>query len=72
MIENILLVEDQPSIRHLFKSWLTETGYKVTTARDGNEALKAIQNDSSLHLVISDILMQNMDGLDMPQKCHEI
>ncbi len=72
MIENILLVEDQPSIRHLLKNWLTETGYKVTTAKDGNEALKAIQNDSSLHLVISDILMQNMDGLDMPQKCHEI
>ncbi len=72
MIENILLVEDQPSIRHHLKNWLTETGYKVTTARDGNEALKAIQNDSSLHLVISDILMQNMDGLDMPQKCHEI
>ncbi len=72
LIENILLVEDQPSIRHLLNSWLTESGYKVTTAKDGNEALKAIQNDSSLHLVISDILMQNMDGLDMPQKCHEI
>jgi len=71
-IENILLVEDQPSIRHLLKSWLTETGYKVTTAKNSNEALKAIQNDSSLHLVISDILRQNMDGLDMPQECHEI
>ena len=72
MIENILLVEDQSSIRHLLESWLTETGYKVTAVNDGNEALEAIQNDSSLHFVISDIVMKNMDGLDMLKKCREI
>ena len=72
MIENILLAENQPSIRHLLKSWLTETGYKVTVVNDGNEALEAIQNDPNLHFVISDILTKNMDELDMLKKYHAI
>jgi DNA-binding NtrC family response regulator len=57
----ILLVEDEALARHAFAQILRVAGYAVMEAADGIEAL-AILDKRHVHLVISDILMPNLDG----------
>ncbi len=57
----ILVVEDVPNILDLLEITLKFRGYKVITARDGQEALQKIQEETPA-LIVSDILMPKMDG----------
>ena len=61
--KTILLVEDDQNQRDLYEEELIEEGYRVVTACDGRAALKAV-TDESPDLVIMDINMPVMDGLD--------
>jgi CheY-like chemotaxis protein len=61
--KKILLVEDDQNQRDLYEEELVEEGYNVVTASDGRAALKAI-TEQSPDLVIMDINMPVMDGLD--------
>ncbi|MCH7662774.1 MAG: response regulator [Chloroflexi bacterium] len=60
----ILIVEDLEQIRELLKVTLTFHGYPVDTAADGLEALKKIEKEPPA-LIITDLLMPNMDGYAM-------
>ena len=60
----LLVVEDIPDILSLLKATLEFKGYRVVTAREGNEALEAIKNERPA-LIITDILMPKMDGFSM-------
>ena len=62
-MKTILVVEDEASLRLLLEHELTEMGYNVDLAENGNEALKKIQS-SFPDLVILDIMMPEMDGLE--------
>ncbi len=57
----ILLVEDVPNVLELLEVTLRFKGYRVTSARNGLEALEAIQRERPA-LIITDILMPKMDG----------
>ena len=46
MISQILIVDDQESIRHFISKALTDEGYVVNTAAEGKEALKAVERRS--------------------------
>ena len=59
----VLVVEDDLNQRTLYEEELTEEGYRVVTADDGRAALKAVQEHSP-DLVVMDINMPMMDGLD--------
>lgn len=61
---HILLVEDEPHIRHLIGSVLKQLGYHVTKADDGLTAL-GILKKSSPDLVLTDLNMPQMDGLQL-------
>ena len=65
---SILIVEDNPTNRKLLRAQLESEGFSVVQAVDGVEALEAVQR-GGIDLVISDILMPNMDGFRL---CHEI
>jgi CheY-like chemotaxis protein/fatty acid-binding protein DegV len=63
----ILIVDDDPLILEFLGKKLMESGYVVETSPDGKEALRKIY-DSEPSLIISDILMPNMDGYQLQQK----
>jgi DNA-binding response OmpR family regulator len=60
----LLVVEDIPDILRLLETTLTFKGYRVITARNGEEALEVIQRERPL-LIITDILMPKMDGFSL-------
>jgi CheY-like chemotaxis protein len=60
----VLVVDDIPDILKLLDATLQFKGYRVVTARDGQEALEAIQREHPA-LVIADILMPKMDGFSL-------
>jgi CheY-like chemotaxis protein len=60
----VLVVDDIPDILQLLDATLQFKGYRVVTARDGQEALEAIQREKPA-LVIADILMPRMDGFSL-------
>lgn len=60
----LLVVEDIPDILKLLEATLTFKGHRVVTARNGEEALEAIERERP-SLVITDILMPKMDGFNL-------
>ena len=58
---NILVVDDNNSIRKLMTTYLFSDGYNVFTAADGVEALQMLDKEH-IDLMIVDIMMPNMDG----------
>lgn len=67
---NILVVDDEPQITRVLKTTLSSHGYGTRTAGDGDEALQ-IMKDWSPDLVITDLRMPNMDGLDLCRRVRE-
>ncbi|SCY75654.1 response regulator transcription factor [Alkaliphilus peptidifermentans] len=61
---NILVVEDDKNLQKLMVAVLKQHGYQVLSAKDGLEALD-ILDTSHVDLIISDIMMPNMDGYDL-------
>lgn len=66
----ILIAEDDKELRQLFTHVLRQNGYAVTGVSDGREALNAL-NDSYYDMIISDIMMPNMDGYDLVRALRE-
>lgn len=67
MEEKILLVDDEEGIRKVLAISLTDSGYHVFTAENGEEALKIIHRKKP-SIVLSDIKMPVMDGLTLLRK----
>jgi len=59
---NILLVEDEENLHDALKLNLELEGYEITSAYDGNEALKAVK-DEYFDLIIMDVMLPQMDGV---------
>ena len=60
----ILIIDDEEIIRVLLRSALEEAGYEVTEAANGREGLELYRHRQT-DLVITDILMPELNGLDM-------
>ena len=60
----ILVVDDEPDIRELLKIVLEKDGYTVVEAENGEQAVELVRSDSTLSLVIMDIMMPKMDGVN--------
>jgi two-component system, cell cycle sensor histidine kinase and response regulator CckA len=59
----ILLVEDEDGVRTIAAKLLTQRGYNVTAAADGEEALEILEEDpEGFDLVLSDVVMPGLDG----------
>jgi DNA-binding response OmpR family regulator len=60
----VLIVEDVPDILRLLEETLKFKGYRAITARNGQEALEAVQREHPM-LVITDIMMPKLDGFGL-------
>jgi YesN/AraC family two-component response regulator len=61
--ETVMLVEDEGAVRRATCEFLNLQGYTVLEARDGLDALAIVKGyGSTIHLVISDVVMPNMSG----------
>jgi two-component system cell cycle sensor histidine kinase/response regulator CckA len=67
--ETVLIVEDEPSVRHLARGVLEAQGYTVLTAANGQEALRVVREHrgSPIRLVITDVIMPLMGGKVMAE-----
>ncbi len=64
--ETLLLVEDEDAIRELALEVLTEEGYRVLDAVNGEEALEiASSRPETIHLMITDVMMPHMNGREL-------
>jgi two-component system response regulator AtoC len=63
----VLVVDDEPSIRRYLQTLLEVEGYSVLAASGGREALDIVQGEHRPDLVILDVLMPEMDGLETLQ-----
>lgn len=66
----ILIAEDDRELRQLFQHVLGKNGYMVKGVSDGKEALEAMDNDY-FDLIISDIMMPNVDGYELVRSLRE-
>ncbi|MEG0163208.1 MAG: response regulator [Mucinivorans sp.] len=66
-MSKILVVDDQRSICNAIKELLEMEGHAVKVAENGMQALESIEADKP-DLVISDIKMEKMDGLELLEK----
>lgn len=66
---HILVVDDDPSLRRLLQQFLSARGYAVSTAENGQMAL-TIVSEQRPDLVISDIEMPRLNGVELMQALH--
>ncbi|GJL85060.1 MAG: transcriptional regulator [Micavibrio sp.] len=64
---HILLAEDDDSMREFLEMALKKAGHDVTATADGLEALAALDKDDSYDLLLTDIVMPGMDGIELSQ-----
>lgn len=71
--ETILLVEDEESVRSLVRNMLTEAGYRILEAADGEEALTLVKAcRDPIHLLLTDVGMPHLRGPDLAAKLADL
>lgn len=66
--EKILVVDDSSDIREVIGLMLTTEGYRVTAAADGQSALQTLKTDADFDLVVLDIMLPDMTGIEVCEK----
>ena len=64
---DVLVVDDDPHIGILFIDFLTEAGYTVTSAQDGQEALALMDGGLRPRLVVTDMKMPDLTGAQLAE-----
>jgi len=68
---SILIVDDEFSVRDSLGNWFLKDGYTVDTAKNAQEALALLQR-TSYEVLLLDIKMPGMDGIELQRRVHEI
>jgi PAS domain S-box-containing protein len=71
--ETVLLVEDEPMVRDLFRDVLEASGYRVLEAGNGIEALEvASRFEGGIDLLVTDVIMPGMAGGELVRRMAEV
>ncbi len=70
-IGRVLVVDDEENIRDVLSNYLDGMGYAVETANDGEDAIRKFHK-GDFDLIISDLLMPTVDGLELLKRIREI
>ena len=68
---HILVADDEPHIGRIIKMKLEQGPFRVSLAYDGQEALDFVNNDEKLDLVVLDLMMPKLSGLDVLKQIRE-
>ena len=66
--ERILVADDEPSLRELLTELLTDEGYTVDSVATGAEVLERLQSDTRYDLLLLDLRMPQIDGLQLLER----
>ncbi len=66
---HLLLCDDDPQLRQLLASFLSDHGFKVSLAADGRELQRLFRAGATFDLVILDVMLPGASGLDL---CREL
>jgi len=67
----LLIVDDEDIVRESLCDWLSSVGYNVLAASNGEEALRIIRQ-KNVKIMIADLIMPGMDGLELMKKARDI
>jgi nitrogen-specific signal transduction histidine kinase/ActR/RegA family two-component response regulator len=71
--ETVFLVEDEAAVRKVTRIYMESKGYKVLEAGDAGEALQTFRSyDQPIHLMITDMVMPGIGGLDLARSALEL
>jgi len=70
--ETILLADDEPIVLGIAKTILKRNGYRVLSAEDGQKALELFQQEPSVDLVLTDVVMPQLTGPQLVHCIHSI
>jgi CheY-like chemotaxis protein len=68
--KTVLVVDDEPDIREIFKDEFSYLGFRVLEAENGVLALALVESES-VDLVVSDVRMPGGDGIEFLKKCRQ-
>ena len=72
MGKKILIVDDSRTIRQQVGFTLTKEGFEVVEAEDGQDGLNKLQANTDISMIVSDVNMPNMGGLEMVEAIRQI
>ncbi|QNI34368.1 response regulator [Alloacidobacterium dinghuense] len=70
--ERILVVDDEPYVRTVIAAMLEKAHYRPVLASNGLEAMERLQTDPPYDLVLSDIMMDGLDGMSLLERLREV
>jgi two-component system alkaline phosphatase synthesis response regulator PhoP len=62
---HVLVADDEPHIGRIIKMKLEQGAFRVTLAYDGREALEVLEREQDIRLVLLDLMMPHLTGLDV-------
>ena len=69
--ERILVVDDEEPIREIVTAMLQSSGYQCQQAASGKQALALLTSGAAFELVLSDLMMADMDGIGLLERTKE-
>lgn len=66
----VMVVDDAPLTRSTLKRLLTREGYNAVTAQDGGDALARLEREEVPDLILLDVNMPDVDGLELLERLH--
>ncbi len=70
--KTLLLVEDEPLVNHATCRLLRRKGYQVLSARDGSEAMRIAFEQEHIDLLITDVVMPGMNGVELARELRKL
>ncbi|MEQ8852965.1 response regulator [Gimesia sp.] len=68
----VLVVDDIGYSCHYYARLVEKIGFTAVMAASGFEAIKLLQSDNEIHVVLTDLVMSGMDGVDLFQKAQQL
>ena len=68
----ILVVDDEPMILDLVRSFLVKGGYDVLTAPNGEQATAIFRSNPDIDLLLTDLVMPKMNGIELAHRLSEM